>query len=569
MKQCKFILAFIMAVVALGVKAQSSGLYAVGGFNNWAIDSPAVFNYDNGVYTLDIDFTSSDIFKISTVNTTGKPDSWGDFDSGSLSPIAEISLNTPVSLVSGTDDIKSPVKKRLTVIVDLENSTITLSDGGRPTTDYSGTLPVLYINTQDNAPILGKENYVQGSYWLDPLNLTDVETVGSKESPLPLQIRGRGNYTWTGFDKKPYRLKLDKKASLMGMNKSKHYALMAAADDQMGFLRNPVGYKISDMMGLAWASAQRPVEVVLNGSYIGLYFLTETIRVDKDRVNIVEQPDLITDTDSITGGWLVEIDNYDSDPHITVTEHQFDYPIWFTYKTPEELSEAQEMYLFNEMSRLNDLIYGDKNSTELWEHLDLDAAVRFYLVQELTDNYESYHGSCYLHKDMGNDKKWTFGPVWDFGSAIWNDKNSSIADDKNYHQVWIKELTKFPAFQERAKELWHQFAGQHLQELYTYVDDFAASISEACRYDAVRWPQYANADEAAKASRVKELLKNYASWLTNLYGISGIDNIATGATDSDAPVIYYNLQGQPVATPAPGNLYIMRQGNKATKVIIR
>lgn len=94
MKHCKFILAFIMAVVALGVKAQSSGLYAVGGFNGWAIDSPAVFNYDNGVYTLDIDFTSSEIFKISTVNTTGKPDSWSDFDSGSLNPIAQIALNT-------------------------------------------------------------------------------------------------------------------------------------------------------------------------------------------------------------------------------------------------------------------------------------------------------------------------------------------------------------------------------------------------------------------------------------------------------------------------------------------
>ena len=33
------------------------------------------------------------------------------------------------------------------------------------------------------------------------------------------------------------------------------------------------------------------------------------IRVDKDRVNITEQPDLCTNADSITGGWLVEIDN--------------------------------------------------------------------------------------------------------------------------------------------------------------------------------------------------------------------------------------------------------------------
>ena len=38
--------------------------------------------------------------------------------------------------------------------------------------------------------------------------------------------------------------------------------------------------------------------------------------------------------------------------------------------------------------------------------------------------------------------------------------------------------------------------------------------------------------------------------------------------DSNAPVEYYNLQGVRVSTPAPG-LYIRRQGNTATKVLVR
>lgn len=579
MKRFKFIFAFILAALALGANAETSGLYAVGGFNNWDIANPAVFNYENGVYTLAIDFTSSDIFKISTVNTTGKENGWDDFDTGSLNTIAPVRLNTPVELVAGTGNITSPARKPLTVIVDLEKGTITLSDGGEPSTDYSGSLPVLYINTVDNAPIEGKEKYVIGSYWLDPVGLTDVEAIGSKDAPLPLQIKGRGNYTWIGFDKKPYRLKLDAKASFMGMKKSKHYALMAAADDRMGFLRNPVGYKASELLGLKWASDQRPVEVVLNGDYKGLYFLTENIRVDKDRVNIVEQPDLITNPDSITGGWLVEIDNYDADPHVTVTEHNFDYPIWFTYKTPEELSQAQEMYLFNEMSRINDLIYGDKNSPELWKHLDLDAAARFYLVQELTDNHESYHGSCYLHKEMGNDTKWTFGPVWDFGSAIWEKKQSSIADDANFHQVWIKELTKFPAFQEKVKEVWNEFAGEKLTSLYTYINDFATSISTACKYDAVRWPQYANADEMSKASQVKSLIGSYAAWLIDRYGNGNLTKYSISLTDHtltpwenayayifDPSAIGYTGTGnyQPLG-PWPGTIMTKTQNGGTTR----
>lgn len=47
----------------------------------------------------------------------------------------------------------------------------------------------------------------------------------------------------------------------------------------------------------------------------------------------------------------------------------------------------------------------------------------------------------------------------------------------------------------------------------------------------------------------------------NSSGISGI-------TLGDGPVTYYNLQGVKVDNPAPG-VYIRRQGDKATKVLIR
>ncbi len=140
-------------------------------------------------------------------------------------------------------------------------------------------------------PIVSKEEYVAGTYYIDALGLQGYESLGSEAKPLPLQIRGRGNYTWKDFDKKPYRLKFDKKASPLGMNKSKHFVLLAHADDNMCFLRNTVGFELSRQLGLAYTPEQRPVEVVLNGDYIGLYMLNENIRVDADRVNITEQAD--------------------------------------------------------------------------------------------------------------------------------------------------------------------------------------------------------------------------------------------------------------------------------------
>lgn len=386
-------------------------------------------------------------------------------------------------------------------------------------TTFSGTLPVMYINTENGQAITSKEDYIAATAYLDALGLEGIESVGSVDAPLDLQIRGRGNWTWVGFDKKPYRLKFDSKQAFMGMKKSKHFALMAAADDSDGYLRNTVGYYMSDLAGLPWAPAQRPVEVVLNGDYIGLYFLTETIRVDKDRVNIVEQPDEATEPDAITGGWLVEIDNYNTDPHVTVIEHNTDdYHIWFTYKTPEVLSPAQEEYLTEQMTLINDALYIEDLNDNTWEnYVDVYSLARYYIVQEVLDDYESFHGSCYLYKDQG-DCKWQFGPVWDFGNSFTEGKWRFIYQDRTWHNVWIAQVCRHPHFIEVVKEVWAEIYPTLNDQLLAYVDEFAATVSSAAANDAERWPNYGNSDLASDTSRVKGRITRAIQWLNSQWG---------------------------------------------------
>lgn len=392
---------------------------------------------------------------------------------------------------------------------------------------WSGTLPVLHIETQNHATIDSKETYVQATYWLDPLN-TGAEAIGSADAPLPLQIKGRGNWTWNGFDKKPYRLKLDKKAPLLGMKSSKHFGLLAHADDYNGFLRNTVGFWLSRHIGMAWTPSQQPVEVVLNGDYIGLYFLTELIRVDKDRVNIVEQPDNTTHADSVTGGWLVEIDNYDSDPHVEITEGD-GWRIIFTYKTPEVLSAAQETFLTDEMTRINRLIYGDKDAGTLWQYIDIESLARFFIVQELTDNYESFHGSCYLYRDMGAAEKWHFGPVWDFGSSFNYDKTRPFYEGREHHNTWAPQLAQFPEFQHRVQAVWSAFYYTAYSDIYAYTADFVKQIEQAAKNDAERWQSqgYGNTDLDGDLARVQERLRRAAEYMNKTYGLlpEGINKV--------------------------------------------
>ena len=389
---------------------------------------------------------------------------------------------------------------------------------------YSGTLPVLYIQTEDNKTITSKDYYLNATYYLDAMGLAGYESIGSASAPLTMEIKGRGNYTWTGFNKKPYRIKLTDKQPLLGMKKSKHFALLAHADDaqsKKGFMRNQVGFELSRMIGMEWTPATAPVEVVLNGDYIGLYFLTETIRVDKDRVNIVEQEDEETDPTVITGGWLVEIDNYDTDPHVTIKEGDGRHDIWFTYKTPEVLSKAQETFLGDEMTRIDDLVYGDKNSDELWQYLDMDALAKFYIVQEIMDNYESFHGSCYLYREKGDGQKWKFGPVWDFGSSFNRNKDRYLFEGDVWHNHWIPQICQFPAFMARVKEIWKEFYPQ-FNNIYTFTAGQLTLLKSAAEADANRWSEYSgNRDLQKRINNVNTWLGNSAKWLNEQWKTSG------------------------------------------------
>ena len=404
----------------------------------------------------------------------------------------------------------------------------------------SGTLPVLYITTENNTPVTSKDYYLNASYYLDAKGIAGYDNIGSAAVPLTMEIKGRGNYSWTGFNKKPYRLKLTDKQPLLGMVKSKHFNLLAHADDakdKKGYMRNAAGFELSKMLGIAWTPDARPLEVVMNGDYIGLYFLTEHIRVDKDRVNIVEQENEETDAQKITGGWLVEIDNYDSDPHITIKEGG-KTTMWVTYKSPEVLSSEQETYLTQQIQLLDNLIYGDKNSDELWQYLDMDALARFYIVQEITDNYESFHGSCYLYKDMGDTEKWKFGPVWDFGSAFNRDKSQYLFQGDVWHNHWIPEICKFPAFMQHVQTIWKDFYANRFNDIFTFTADQLSLLKTAAAVDAQRWPDYnGNADLTKRITQINDRLRRNAEWLNEQWGGDNNDNNDDNNTTDPTPSV--------------------------------
>lgn len=132
------------------------------------------------------------------------------------------------------------------------------------------------------------------------------DTVLSDTDELPLAyVRGRGNVTWT-TDKKPYKLKLDKKADLLGMGKNKHWALLANRFDG-SMLRNRLVSYIGTRLGLDYTPKMLPVDLVINGEYAGSYFLSETVRIGSSRVDIDELTPEDNTEPNISGGYLLAL----------------------------------------------------------------------------------------------------------------------------------------------------------------------------------------------------------------------------------------------------------------------
>jgi len=165
-----------------------------------------------------------------------------------------------------------------------------------------------------------------------------------------------------------------------------------------------VGFWLGQQIGLPWTPREIPVEVVINGDYRGIYFLTESIRIDKDRINITELDDEVTDPALCSGGYLVEMDNYPGDGQIVLGEG--DNVRRITPDTPEVLSDIQRKFLTEQFKTMDDMVYAKNN--DLWRYIDLDDAARYYIVMEILDHWEAYHGSTYLFRDFGHGKKWHF-----------------------------------------------------------------------------------------------------------------------------------------------------------------
>jgi hypothetical protein len=358
-------------------------------------------------------------------------------------------------------------------------------------------VPHIIITTENTEEITSKEIYLMASMYID----------GKKGYPDfygTTQIRGRGNSTWK-MEKKPYRLRLPTKGSVLGLPEARNWVLLANYIDP-SLMCNIVAMKIGRDLNVPYTNTMIPVDLTINGEYRGSYVLTQQIEVHENRVNISDD------------GYLIELDSYFDE------DYQFysaNYTLPVMIKSPDLNNESELLPIKREFEALESLI---KESTfpnnSYKDYFDINAFAKYILVCFITANEEINHPkSIYMHKRPGG--KFTFGPLWDFDWAYGYDGESSFhfmnptkALFWNTHAgaMFFKRLFEDPAVKTAFKNEWVNYKVNHLSDLYVFIDQYAARIKSSKQADYNKWRNN-GADFDNEVARMKTYLQQRATYI--------------------------------------------------------
>ena len=259
----------------------------------------------------------------------------------------------------------------------------------------------LNINTADDAAVTSKEEYV-------PCFISLGARGSFSDYSGSASIRCRGNSSFRWYDKKPYRIKLDTKHKLLGLDKAKSWVLLANYRDVTDMM-NTFAFEMGRALGLPYTNHTRYVELFLNGDYKGIYQLTEQIQQNKNRVAVSDDRGILIslDVDDGPGESPYAYDNFWSSV--------YRMPVCVKYPDDEHWTVNTVDSVRRVFAQLETAIK-NKNYAQVEQLLDVPSFIKYLLIQEFVYNVElSAPRSIYMHKD--GDGPWVMGPLWDFDAG--------------------------------------------------------------------------------------------------------------------------------------------------------
>jgi hypothetical protein len=348
---------------------------------------------------------------------------------------------------------------------------------------YAG-IPRIVIETENHQEIEDSETEIPAK----------MQIWGEKEAEseiMDLTIRGRGNSTWW-YPKKPYAIKLGRKMSLLGMPEAKKWILLANYRDRT-LMRNALAFEVARQTDIGWTPQGHFVEIVLNGTFIGTYFLCEKIEIKKNRLDLGSE------------GYLLEFDTY-YDAENKFRSKIKDLPI--NIKRPDSLSEIQFSYIQSFIDTVETYLYEKKDeSIDIEKYIDFKSFALYWIVNEIAKNTELSHPkSVYMNKPQNEALK--AGPVWDFDFATFV-FNESL---RVKNSLWYDSLFEISKFKEEVKYQWELNKDKFL-DLAAFIDSLAVYTKKSNERNILLWPikeeKYMAGDEKMDFDEAIDRIKSH------------------------------------------------------------
>lgn len=390
-------------------------------------------------------------------------------------------------------------------------------------------LPIINITLADGAAVdsIDRDLTTNMTFSMDCTGVTGYPSIGNVGGT----IRGRGNSTWK-WDKKPYKIKLDEKESLLGMNDNRDWILLANYADK-SLIRNTLAYEMGRVLdNLVWSPHSYPVDLFVNGKYQGVYSLGEHMEVANGRVDI-EEGSTDPDTD-----YLLEIGGMAPTGDINGVHyfHTDGRLVRFaTFKSPdfEEITDAQKKFITEYFQKAEDAI---KKKEGYEEFIDVDSFVDWIILHELGYNIDScFRRSCFLVKEKGG--KIRMGPIWDFDLAFGNFSRDnkkydnwitigSNEEDAYVQYNWCTYLMRDKEFCDRLAERWKEVRDRLLSVANETIDTYGALLNGGSQQENYtvwkvwdvrtgyqsKWCMEANTFEK-QLQYLRDFLKKRAEWM--------------------------------------------------------
>ena len=446
---------------------------------NGPADTPTLKEGDVLVYSVMVEGHSAS-FDAETATYTATLPAVSDFSSLQVNITTEAPIiqsgDKPLSAKNAGVDLSQPLPVRVLRNGVYRDFFIAARNTG---------LPVIRIETPGRKAITSKD------VWMEGATIRIEGPDGALSLEAATDIRGRGNSTWN-YPKKPYALRLAEKAEVLGMPKHKRWILLANWKDRT-LMRNDAAFWLSSHSGLPYTVRGQYVELVLNGVHQGNYYLCEQIKLNKNRVNVDGMDPMETDPQKITGGFLLEIDTYFDEKYKFKFDNLFNLPWMIKEPDDDELSDAAFQYIKGWIKDLETLL---KDTRKVKEHayeefLDVDTAIDYLIVEELTGNNDFYNTwpwpgghSVYLYKERGG--KLYHGPVWDFDYHVFCPQftHTWVGATKT---LFYPALLKDDRFRARLVERW-ELQKDVLKGLPAYIDETADHIRLSEEINHAQWP---------------------------------------------------------------------------------